>query len=931
MLRLAAPLVMCRRLRLHRHGQARGDATLAMPLIFSMESDNSSNSTRRDGPGNTAKTLVSRPSPLLVQQTYFDSVTPDSFKFRRQKNDVVEHFRLAISEGDMDAVHSTYAELRKQTLQLRDSSQASSHAQAQSISQLTASDIRQAMSLALGPEISYSAQTRKEDKQREHDRIKRSGSASKADGALTQQMFDDMKTIFNFPIKAQDCQRALASLVLQKSLPSLAYEYFQSLCLNFKQYTNISHSRDGLVILHLCSKSGDLQTAHKMWDFLVEKEEMIEKEVRDFYLHILFKYGEAEKAMRTSRNGSFRCRLFPVSRQTDFSLASFLRGISRAGRGDWPLASKVADELLDRFKSKAEELWINSYEWHAVLMHKGIVQGGPAALRLVAEAVQKGQYRGDVRTFNILLLCHERELLSIAEYGTEEDVKRLFDRIEKSCRAKPDRRSFSIGISTLLGKAPSLLYRRREGSKVDATKTEHEMVKLEREMESDSSQEDELLSLLTFTSQSVPTNTPGQIHEATLLYDAFRSRNLLPDNTMVHLLITAHANTYIPSLSKAVELYQDLRSCFANQGSKMEGGIDRITYDVLLYACARSRDLKIAQEIIQDMINDGITLNEGNAADLVVLLMEASQSHQSAYEIYCRLRDSAEQIIQSSSNESTLPKLSSPFSKHGWSRIIHSFSRLKFQDSDLPPIEYVLEMMNDMTAAGVGHDMMPYASYLRLYGHTATSILNTNMGEAERRNTLDELQNSVIKMHHYFQSQTEFEPNMAIITALMDAYNRVRLTHSSLEIWNRLVLYQSNLIDSAIIAIILDGCGYTGLIKEARRIWKWTRSRSDSNLLCNKDVWDAYVECLARCGHLSEAIDVVFDEMQPELLAGGHQSADAKTMEMMLRFASHTRHRWTRNVQEEYTLLSNLKLRMRQEMPNVWDQVKSIDIPLYGK
>lgn len=926
MFRLAGPLVRRRQLRLHHHSKARENATLSMPHHFLMESDNG-NSIQQDRPNNKTKTSVSRTKPFY--QTYFDSVTPkESVKSSRQKNDVVEHFRIAISKGDMADVHATYSELL-------DDAHASSHSHAQAISRLTINDLRKAMSLALGSEISYVRWTKKEGKRQERDSMKKSGRDSIADGVLVQQMFNDMGPVFNFHIRMQDCQRALASLVLQQASSSSAYAYFQSLCSRFKEYARASHSKDAMVILYLCDKFEDLQIAQQMWEFLMKNEKTLDWEVRDFYFHILFKYGQAFKAMSIAKRGVYRSRMFPVSQQTEFSLASFLRGISRAGEGKWYLASKMADELLSRCRTQAGSVLLTSYEWQALLMHKGLVHGGPAALRMVAEAVQNYQYHADAKTFNILLLCHERELLGIAEYGTEDDVRRLFDQIEQSCKVKPDRDSFSIGISTLLGKMPSLLYRTTEEVTIDATEKVLEPVKVVGKKISESFQDDDdddLSSLFTPASQRTLQNTPGQIHEATLLYKVFRSYHLIPDKTMAHSLITAHATTYIPSLSKAVELYKDLRSCLTSQGAKMEERIDRLTYDVLLTACARSRDLTIAQEIIQDLINDGITLNESNAANLVVLLMEASHSHQAAYESYCQLRDAAEQINQrsSSSRDNTTLKKKSPFSKDGWSQIIHSFTRLSFHDSDLPPVDYILEMMNDMIAAGVGHDVIPYASYLRLYGHTATSILSKDLGQVERRVTLDKLQDSVIQMHKYFQSQTEFEPDMAIVTALMDAYNRVRLPHSSLEIWNRLILNHAE-ISSATIAVVLDGCGYGGLINEARRVWKWTRSRPEVKTLCNKGVWDAYVECLARCGHLSEAINVVFDEMQPELLACGHESVDAKTMEMMLRFASHTRHRWTRDVQEEYILLSQIKTRMKREMPNIWNQVKMLDIPLYGK
>lgn len=825
---------------------------------------------------------------------------------------VLHRFRLAIEQSNVAALHLAYAGLRTVAIQLKDPLHASSHTQAQVLSEISVDDIRAAMKLALHA----AARLFRPAKSREENAPRRNVAAARQDGMLARQMFDDMTTLFGFTPDARDCRRSVLGCALDNHSASRTLNHLLGLRSTFEDYRNASYDAESIVILHLCTKDEKgLRVAERLRTFLVEANVKLDQIARDTYLRLLFRVGKIDKAKEIAQNDTNGASLLPLSQQSTCSLTKFLKRIAGAGVGDWPIALQMADEVLQR--AREDKSAVSNADWKGLLFYTGVVKGPTAALDMAKDARRRGLLQADEEVFTLLLLSHEEQLRNIAQGGTEEDVMRLFARIEDSCHVSPSSDSYTVAMRALLGlQVPSLL-----------SKNSHKSDRQNLQIMSAMKIEDEAGAIPAVSRRSVPKYTPGQVHEASLLYQRLKAYGLQPTQALVSSLLVAYASSYIPQVDRALELYRDWRSC----GRELEAE----AYNILLLACAKARDIKTAQQILQDMIKQGVLLKHRALTDLVILMMEASHSYDAAHEVYCRVRDAAEKLNESVQS-STAPK-KAIFDEGGWLKIIDRYSKLQFSQESLPPANIIMEMFSEMRACGFAPEPKQFTTLLRMYGRSATQALqqiqHLDPGDKSGHKTIfskvEEVTEAIDIIHKYLQREESVEPDLILITALMDAYNRVNRSRNALEIWHRLLLTKVD-VDSACIAVVLDTCGHAGLIQEGRRVWEWVQKSDNRKQQCNKGVWDAWVECLARCGNLLEAIDTVFVEMQPALRQRGEgQGPDAKTMEMLLRFASAERHQRNRESSEDrYYLLGHLKKRVQAEMPDVWDQVENIRISL---
>lgn len=888
--------------------------SLALPYHLSFDGGGSGSNVTLDDP--LLPKVATKQTATTARRGYFDSMWGKQERHGRRPEDVVQRMRCAIVDRDVAALHGAYAELRKTAIRLRQSGQPSTHHQAQAISSLTAGDMEAAMKVALGPPISFVPRARKLNKSLLHAQVDGQGKQSAANGRLVQQMFEDTRTLFSFSVTNLHCSASLASFALQRASPQAAFDHFLHLVSTFSSFS--ASWEDGMVVIGLSSKYGDVETAQSMWNYLMTHEVTIGSDLRDLYFSILLKTGRVNQARSMAFSGPASLCLIPLEGEHVFSLAWFLEGLCRAGKASCKQAMQIAGHLYERLQLSAAQSYQSNplFEWHAVLIHTAMTKNGSAALEMVRQALATGLVKVEKKTFNILLLCHDKELRQMAKKGTEGTALQLFKDIGEACGVGPDHHSFSVGISALLGKAPSLLYAEGSIAGKRAGLAQNQTT-LQSVLGSEGSVVESSDNSIV---HNIPKQTPGQIHEATLLYEKFLSLGMVPDSAMVHPLINAHTNTYVPSVTKAIELYNDLRSPLPRQQHRKDNKVGESIYDVLLYACVRVRDMTTANRLLQDMIDDGISLSPSNQSNLAVLLMQASTSYDAAFQVYSHLRDAsvaglerqqpARLGVQGQQDDA-------PFGHHGWLRIIDCFSKLRFGTRNLAPVEAMLEMVRDMKRFGFAPNALLYTTFLHHYGRKATTMRD-KYG----------VRSAVIALHSYLLYEETLEPDLALITALIDAYNRVDLTENALEVWNRLVLSRTQ-VDSACIAVVLDTCGRRGKLVEARRAWAWVRRSEDmQKQQCNKGVWDAWIECLARCGRLTEAIDAAFGEMNNELTARGEAGSDAKTFEMLLRFASAGKQRWTSDSDQEFATLADLKQRLCEEMPAVWEKVKMIPIPL---
>ena len=112
--------------------------------------------------------------------------------------------------------------------------------------------------------------------------------------------------------------------------------------------------------------------------------------------------------------------------------------------------------------------------------------------------------------------------------------------------------------------------------------------------------------------------------------------------------------------------------------------------------------------------------------------------------------------------------------------------------------------------------------------------------------------------HALIQRDVQLEPDLVLIHALMNAYNYAGAPAQVLGIWDSLVVLCHNasgtLVDDITVTIVCDTCGRAGLLDVMRRVLDTVQDMDPA--LMTKNVYDAWVECLARCGHLVEAMHV---------------------------------------------------------------------------
>jgi pentatricopeptide repeat protein len=157
--------------------------------------------------------------------------------------------------------------------------------------------------------------------------------------------------------------------------------------------------------------------------------------------------------------------------------------------------------------------------------------------------------------------------------------------------------------------------------------------------------------------------------------------------------------------------------------------------------------------------------------------------------------------------------------------------------------------------------------------------------------------------------------DVPLLNALMDAFARVGAYAESFEVWDELVERrprerQEDLVDlySPSINIYLDACGHSYSLLRARKAWAWAGKWG-----LNKDQrnWEAWLECLCRCGRVEEAVETV-----QKIKKGSEKGAPGVTKGMvalLLKFSWRNKETY-RTVKEQ----------VRVEFPEYWEELKDI-------
>jgi pentatricopeptide repeat protein len=161
--------------------------------------------------------------------------------------------------------------------------------------------------------------------------------------------------------------------------------------------------------------------------------------------------------------------------------------------------------------------------------------------------------------------------------------------------------------------------------------------------------------------------------------------------------------------------------------------------------------------------------------------------------------------------------------------------------------------------------------------------------------------------------------DIPLLNSLMDAFARVGAYAEAFEVWDELVerrpretqIHNQNpgMVEelySPSINIMLDACGFSGSLFRGKKAWNWATRWS---LNRNKKNWDAYVECLCRCGQMEDAFEVV-KRMKSD---GGVPEPSRETVELLVKFS------WRNERNSEW-----IKERVEEEFPEWWPEMRRI-------
>ncbi|EPQ29146.1 uncharacterized protein PFL1_03433 [Pseudozyma flocculosa PF-1] len=525
--------------------------------------------------------------------------------------------------------------------------------------------------------------------------------------------------------------------------------------------------------------------------------------------------------------------------------------------------------------------------WLAVLRHEAMVSGADAAVETVRSWTAPDAL--SPRFTVALLQLHEREL---EELQTSDEALALLRRIEtldSSGAARADRGCFSLLISSLLGRPP----RAKRWTKPSRS--------------GDEWQPSEALTLRN-PQGKLPPN-PNQIREAQLLYDHVLASGVAPDSTMVMPLVLAYCDAFLPSLPSAMKLMDDVLRHVAPSGGSDDGrkgkgaateapeaALDTELFNALLRGCAKVKDVGTARVLLRQMALHDVRIDAESKLQAARVLMRCSSSWKEAFEMYRRVAKLGGRPDQGDVDED--------YSAQGYTTLLDDFRKLELRSVEgegeggavgaggnargaakgCAPPEYVLAIVNDMREAGHHPSCATYTSLLDYY---AKAVPPSAAG--------------VYATHELLKLDERVEPDLPLINALMNAYNRIGEPGPVVSIWNSLMANRQE-VDGATLSVVLDTAGRYGMLRFARQALaavkrleaqRWLdrqrRASASSDELeggvggaplatrrapplrrrptaINKGAWDAWIECLCRCGRLEEAVELVFGSMPRQLV-----------------------------------------------------------------
>jgi len=393
------------------------------------------------------------------------------------------------------------------------------------------------------------------------------------------------------------------------------------------------------------------------------------------------------------------------------------------------------------------------------------------------------------------------------------------------------------------------------------------------------------------------SQVPGSLDTAMEVYTLARDKGVETDSTLARELIIPLTNLGT-RLEEALAIYSDYLGFNPPDIVTSDKRDPTVIFTSLLYACAKSNESAAALRILNDMRSRKLSFPPSTLGALATTLTRSAPDHQTAFNLYAHLYA----LDSHAFNRRTYESILSGF-------IIHSTP-----NSPVAPTNLYLEIIRDMKKAGLRIGSYSITSLLTSYGLQATKLSKRARSEDQpaRQAKVNSLLRGISELHTMIKLDPLVEVDIPLLNALMDAYNRVGAYAEAFEVWDELVERRSRQpIDqmdqySPSLNILLDTCGHSNSLFRANKAWAWaTRWRLNTD----KRNWDAYVECLCRCGSIEDASEVV-KKMRND---AGTPDPTVETAMLLVKFSWKNR----RDFEEA-------KEKVEREFPELWEGVKEI-------
>ncbi|SPO20399.1 uncharacterized protein UTRI_00796_B [Ustilago trichophora] len=780
------------------------------------------------------------------------------------------------------------------------------------------------------------------------------------------QMFHDMSRIFGFRIGPTDLHRQLQTYCLSKSLRFDPCQAFERLRASHPDWQTTSVEWN-MVISYLV-KRGEYGHAIKVWNDMLEYGVEPEDALRNTMIRVQLAVKNTDEAETQLQHISLEKEQLGIDTLTT-TVEGLCKLVSIAKETDEELMGKLRTYASDLRKAveSSPQAATDSSAWHALLRYEAMIVGPAHALETARLASKPGMFGHSTLCF--LLRLHVDELNDLQ---SSDEALELLDKIQSAIDPKRmiqlDDQCYNILMLGLL-----------DNSAVDSEIQTEDPILLDDD--ADVLLDDAGDRSANQQSRNLPT--PNQVREAQLLYDHVRALGIPPTPLLVTPLLTAYCEAFLPSLPSAMKLVQDMldyrssrkASSPTKRRSTASLSIGMKIIRPVLDACVKVKDITAARTLLSRLHEARIAITAAHKSQLMRRLIGITTSWPEAFHIYRSLSRFPTTTTTTTGSSSATPSTKG-LDERGYIKLLESFRSLKIIDpkstlgQPLPaPPEELLGIVEDMRAAGHRPSCAIYTSILDYYAKTPKP---SYLG--------------VRATHEMLKRDERLEPDLPLINALMNAYNRAEEPAMVLAIWDSLLATRQE-IDGITLSVFFDTAGRHGLLALARKAISTVRriesETADRGVYrrsaMSKGAWDSWLECLARCGRLEEAIELAFGEMRRTLFreaidAGDFDSAadqsqlsvanlvvgstqapvrdrrgqvvgpDAKTLGTLLKFAARERDRrqkrlgailpWSSSSSTNEmgaggsgrgnTIWHSLRARIREELSWLYPQVKHI-------